>query len=318
MIMSKIAEAQEILKALGLPEQQQNEMSALTLLALCGIREDDEWSDAKRESKGISNDIMVFVNENYKQESPYAPNTRETFRRHVLHQFVQAGIARYNPDNPELPVNSPKAHYALTDETVDVIRAFGTEAWNDRLQMFAEGVAALRDRYADERNMRRIPLVVDGEELRLSPGAHNQLQAEVVNEFAPRFAPGGKLLYMGDTEDKDLYVKEDALSSLRLPVTEHSKLPDIIISDDRRGWLFLIEVVTSHGPISAKRLIELEEFTKDCPYGIVHVTAFPDNKEFRKHVGDIAWETEVWLADAPEHMIHFNGDRFIGPRKGVE
>lgn len=155
-------------------------------------------------------------------------------------------------------------------------------------------------------------------ELRLSPGAHNQLQAEVVNEFAPRFAPGGKLLYMGDTEDKDLYVKEDALSSLRLPVTEHSKLPDIIISDNRKGWLFLVEVVTSHGSISAKRLIELEEFTKDCPYGIVYVTAFPDNKEFRKHAGDIAWETEVWLADAPEHMIHFNGDRFIGPRKGVE
>lgn len=144
---------------------------------------------------------------------------------------------------------------------------------------------------------------------------HNQLQADVINEFAPRFAAGGKLLYIGDTEDKDLYVNTDGLNNLNLPITEHSKLLDIIISDELKEWLFLIEAVNSHGPISSKRLIELEEFTKDCPFGIVYVTAFPDNKEFRRHVGDIAWETEVWLADAPDHMIHFNGDRFIGPKR---
>lgn len=127
--------------------------------------------------------------------------------------------------------------------------------------------------------------------------------------------PGGKLLYIGDAEDKDLYVNTAGLEALKLPITEHSKLPDIVISDEKRGWLFLLEVVTSHGPVSAKRVVELEEFTKDCPYGIVYVTAFPNAKEFKKHVDDIAWETEVWLSDTPDHMIHFNGDRFIGPRK---
>lgn len=127
--------------------------------------------------------------------------------------------------------------------------------------------------------------------------------------------PGGKLLYIGDAEDKDLYVDTAGLEALKLPITEHSKLPDIVISDEKRGWLFLIEVVTSHGPVSAKRVVELEEFTKECPYGIVYVTAFPNAKEFKKHEDDIAWETEVWLSDTPDHMIHFNGDRFIGPRK---
>ena len=112
-----------------------------------------------------------------------------------------------------------------------------------------------------------------------------------------------------------MYVDNEGLEALSLVITEHSKLPDVIISDEAQGWLFLIEVVTSHGPVSAKRMIELEEFTKDCPYGIVYVTAFPNAKEFKKHVTDVAWETEVWLADTPGHMIHFNGDRFIGPRK---
>ena len=313
--MGKIIEAQEILKAMGLPSQQQNEMSALTLLALCEIKEDDSWTNASRGSKRLTKDIMAFVNENYKNDSPYAPNTRETFRRQVLHQFVQAGIVNYNPDIPDLPVNSPKAHYALTEEALDVIKAYGTSEWDSKIQQFSIETPFLRNRYAEERDMYKIPLIVEGKEYLLSPGAHNELQAAVITEFAPRFAAGGRLLYFGDTEDKNLHIETEILNELELPITEHSKLPDIIIYDSRREWLFLIEVVTSHGPISAKRLIELEDFTKDCPCGIVYVTAFPDNKEFRKHSGNIAWETEVWLANAPDHMIHFNGDRFIGPRK---
>lgn len=313
--MSKIAEAQEILKALGLPSAQQNDMSALTLLALCSIKEDTPWADATRTSQHITKEIMAFVNENYKADAPYAPNTRETFRRQVLHQFIQAGVANYNPDEPTLPVNSPKAHYAITEEALEVAKSYGTKNWDSRTQQFAVEYEILRDRYAAERDMHRIPLVIEGNEYYLSPGAHNEVQAAVVEEFAPRFAPGGKLLYIGDTEDKDLYVNAAGLEALSLPITEHSKLPDIVISDDKRGWLFLIEVVTSHGPMSAKRVIELEEFTKNCPFGIVYVTAFPNAREFKKHVDEIAWETEVWLSDTPDHMIHFNGDRFIGPRK---
>lgn len=313
--MGKINEAQTILKALGLPDAQQNEMSALTLLALCGIKEYMSWTDATRSSQGITKDIMAFVNDNYKASSPYAPNTRETFRRHVLHQFVQASVANYNPDNPSLPVNSPKAHYSITPEALEVVQSFGTNDWKTVVERFECEVVTLREKYAAERDMHRIPLIIDGNEYYLSPGEHNELQAAVVEEFAPRFAPGGKLLYMGDTEDKDLYVNSSALETLHIPISEHSKLPDIVISDEKRGWLFLIEVVTSHGPMSAKRLVELEDFTKDCPYGIVYVTAFPDAKAFKKHIDEIAWETEVWLSDAPDHMIHFNGDRFIGPRK---
>lgn len=313
--MSKITEAQEILKALGLPAAQQNEMSALVLLALCSIKEDTPWAKAKRASQRITKEIMAFVNDNYKAESPYAPNTRETFRRQVLHQFVQASVANYNPDDPTLPVNSPKAHYAITPEALTVVQGYGKAEWKNKVEKFAQETTMLREKYAAERDLHRIPLIIEGNEYYLSPGAHNEVQSAVVEEFAPRFAPGGKLLYIGDAEDKDLYVDTAGLEALKLPITEHSKLPDIVISDEKRGWLFLIEVVTSHGPVSAKRVVELEEFTKDCPYGIVYVTAFPNAKEFKKHVDDIAWETEVWLSDTPDHMIHFNGDRFIGSRK---
>lgn len=312
--MTKIEQAQQVLEAMGLPEAQRNEMSALTLLALCGLKKSTPWSEATAEKCGVSNEIMAFVNENYKKKTPYAPNTRKTFRRNVLHQFVQAAVARYNPDEPDLPVNSPKAHYRLSLEALEVVKAYETSEWKEKVEEFIAQAGKLKEKYEKEREMLRTPLVINGQEFFLSPGEHNEVQAKVVNEFAARFVPGGKLLYIGDTEDKNLYVDRERLVALNLPITEHSKLPDIIIADDEKEWLFLIEVVTSHGPISPKRMVELEDFTENCKYGKVYVTAFPDAKEFRRHVADIAWETEVWLADVPDHMIHFNGDRFIGPR----
>lgn len=203
----------------------------------------------------------------------------------------------------------------ITEEALAVVKSYGKRSWKKKVEKFVQDTVLLREKYAAERDMHRIPLIIESNEYYLSPGTHNEVQAAVVEEFAPRFAPGGKLLYIGDTEDKDLYVNVAGLEALNLPITEHSKLPDIVISDDKHGWLFMIEVVTSHGPVSAKRVVELEDFAKDCPYGIVYVTAFPNAKEFKKHIDNIAWETEVWLSDTPDHMIHFNGDRFIGPRK---
>lgn len=311
--MSKLEEAQDILKQLGLPPAQYNEMAALTFLALCGIKEGDKWPKATRRSLGVTKGIMSFVNENYGKY--YAPNTRETFRRNVLHQFVQARVANYNPDKPNLPVNSPSAHYAISAELLDVIKTYNTTKWKKSLAEFTSKVGKLTETYLKDREMTQIPVKIsDGVELFLSAGKHNEVQAAIVEKFAPRFANGGTLLYLGDTAKKDLYVDEEALKELGIPLDQHSKLPDVIIHDKERNWLFLIEAVTSHGPVSPKRILELEEFLKDCKIGKVYVTAFPDMAEFKKHSSNIAWETEVWLTELPDHMIHFNGDRFMGPR----
>ncbi len=155
---------------------------------------------------------------------------------------------------------------------------------------------------------------LNGKELKLSAGKHNILQAAIVQHFASRFINNGVVLYLGDTANKNLYLDETVLNELGIPIDQHSKLPDVVIFDKEKRWLFLIEAVTSHGPVSPKRLLELEEFLKNCKVGKVYVSAFPDFSEFKKHSTNIAWETEVWLMDAPDHMIHFNGDKFIGPR----
>lgn len=311
--MTKIMEAQAILHELGLPNAQQNEISAYTLLALCNIKEGDNWSNAEQQSLGVSKGIMSFISTNYQRE--YAPNTRETLRRQVLHQFVQAGIADYNPDFPGLPVNSPKAHYALSAIALETIKTYKTKKWSRALRSFKEQVGELNDKYSKGRGMTRVPLhLPDGVIILLSPGKHNEVIAAIVEEFASRFAQGSVLLYLGDTENKDIILNKDKLESLGIPINEHSKLPDVVIFDESKNWLYLIEAVTSHGPMSPKRVFELEILLADCKAGKIYVSAFPDFSEFKRHTNNIAWDTEVWIMEFPEHMIHFNGDRFLGPR----
>ncbi len=312
--MGKIEEAKAILKELGLPPAQQNEISACTLLALAGIKKNGKWSQAKRQSLHVTKGIMKFVNSNYGKT--YAPNTRETFRRQVLHQFYQAGIAEYNPDDNTLPTNSPNAHYALAERVAAVLREYGTAKWTRAVKKLRQENGALTDRYDRKRELQRIPITLpNGKKLHLSPGSHSMVQAAILKEFAPRFAGGAQVLYLGDTAKKNLVMEKGRLEELGIIINEHDKLPDVILFNPNKGWLFLIEAVTSHGPMNPKRVMELEKIFGKSKLGKVYVTAFPGRAEFRRHEYDIAWETEVWISSEPDHMIHYNGDKFFGPRK---
>jgi type II restriction enzyme len=307
--LRRIKEAQKILASLGLPKAQCNEISALTLLALAKVGMRTPWSAAEAPRLRI-HDVLTFAETEYRHK--YAENTREVVRRQVIHQFEQARIVERNPDDPSLPINSPATHYALTDEVLALIRSFNTPAWSVQLTEVLGKRATLREIYAKERQIRLVPVrTPDGKTLHLSPGKHNKLEAAVVEEFAPRFAPGAFLLYLGDAAKKEFYLHRETLSKLKVPVDEHGKLPDVVLYDPDANRLFLVEAVTSHGPVSPKRLYELEELLSDVDVIRVYVSAFPDFKEFKSHAAEIAWETEVWIQESPDHLIHFNGDKFL-------
>jgi adenine-specific DNA-methyltransferase len=310
---NKIDEALEILKALGMPKSQHNERSALTLLALADLKPDNAWNDLKRPLIGIT-PIMDYIRDHYGKD--YAPNTRETIRRQTMHQFVEAGIALYNPDEPDRPVNSPKACYQISEQAYEVVLAFGSPEWKSRLDTFLKNQKNLAEKWAKHREMQMIPVqVAEGQKIKLSPGAHSELIKQIITEFAPRFAPNSELIYVGDTEDKIGFFEEKKLSKLGVTIDQHGKIPDVVLYFPEKNWLLLIESVTSHGPMDAKRHNELSEVFSGSNSGLVFVTAFPDRNTMGKYLSDISWETEVWCADAPTHLIHFNGDRFLGPHE---
>jgi len=310
-VQEKINEALSIVKALGLPRGQHNERSALTLLAILNQTPEGTWQDAERPLIGIT-PIMEFCREHYGKE--YAPNTRETFRRQTMHQFVDAGIATYNPDKPDRPVNSPKACYQISPEAFDVVVTFGTDKWDKTLSAYLKDQPTLAARYANEREMQMIPVeIANGHEIALTPGGHSHLIKEIITEFAPRYAPGSEVIYVGDTGDKIGYFQRERLSAMGVNVDKHGKMPDVVLYYPEKGWLLLVEAVTSHGPVDAKRHAELSTLFESAKPGLVFVTAFPDRATMAKYLAEISWETEVWVAEAPTHMIHFNGERFLGP-----
>lgn len=306
-----IEAAHQVIISLGLPRAQQNERSALCLLALLNLTPGKAWADAESPLIGIT-PIMDWARAHYDKE--YAPNTRETFRRQTMHQFCDAGIALYNPDKPDRPVNSPKAVYQIEPAALVLLRTFGTHIWHDALIAYLAERETLIARYAKERKQNRVPVeIAPGKEITLSPGEHSELIRAIIEDFAPRFAPGSVLVYAGDTGDKWGYFDAALLAALGVDVDSHGKMPDVVLHDIARNWLLLVESVTSHGPVDGKRHAELAKLFAGSAAGLVYVTAFPNRAIMARYLGEIAWETEVWVAEAPSHLIHFNGVRFLGP-----
>ena len=307
-MMSKIDDALTILTLMGIPKAQQNDRSALTFLAVLDVRKRTSWKNAS-ERPIIIHDIMGFIKENY--GVTYAENSRETIRRQTLHQFEQAGIVIRNRDDPTLPTNSPKNNYTITPEALSVIRAYGTPEFNRELSHFTADHGKLIEKYAGRKREHDLSVTLNDEILTLTAGSHNELQIAILRDLYPRFFAKAELLYLGDAANKMLKINEKLVEELHFPLTQHDKLPDIVFYDRTRHVLFLIEAVTSHGPMSPKRLHELTELLSKSGIRQIYISAFPTKKEFKKYLDETAWETEVWLADEPDHMIHLNGPKFL-------
>ncbi|MDO5750208.1 MAG: BsuBI/PstI family type II restriction endonuclease [Rothia sp. (in: high G+C Gram-positive bacteria)] len=308
---NRIEEARIILELIGMDAERSNVRSALVLLALADLTAESTWQESQNPMLGTAA-IIKFIEEHY--DKGYAPNSRETIRRFTLHQFIEVALVEENPDNPTRPKNSPKWNYRLTGHALSLLKTFGTDSWDTSLKSYITEIPGLQAKYKSSREMARIPLTLpNGEDFSLSPGGQNILIKSIVDDFCPRFTPGGQILYIGDADSKWALFENNKLQELGIHVDKHGKMPDLIVYIPERNWLVLLEAASSHGPVDAKRQDELATLFANSTAGLVYVSCFPDRKEYRKYVDKIAWESEVWCADHPTHMIHYNGERFLGP-----
>jgi hypothetical protein len=311
----KLKEAVDILTALAFRPKQCNEMAGDVLLALLDLERATPWSGASSPLRGIT-PIIEFIAQSYRVR--YAPNTRETIRDEAVKYFVEAGMVLRNPDNPSRPTNSGNTVYQVEPSALALFRSFGTSAWETNLADYVGGRSRLRGEIERARTLARIPVrLPNGERVTLSPGGQNPLIKLVIEEFCARFAPGATVVYIGDAESKFLHLDAVYLESLGVVIAPSGKMPDVVVHDTRRNWLLLIEAVTSAGPVDGKRRKELKDLFQGCKAGLVFVTAFVDRTAFSRFTGQIAWETEVWWASEPDHILHFNGERFLGPYPDV-
>lgn len=317
----KILEAVEILDQLGIPLEKYNqkqwrrvERLALVLLALSDIHPNQSWSRAKSKNDCISTttrEIIDFINQYYSESM--SSGSYDDFKRKeidflMLDSIVVSGFIE------RTAVNDSRSGYAICPIHIEAIRKFGTPDWDQAVKNILAEKLTLRQKLNSSRNLAMISITLPrGLNLSFTPGSHNVLQKEIIEQFLPRYGFGCEVLYIGDSADKYLYLDRETLVSLDFPEPSHEELPDIVTFSENKGWIYLIEAVTSHGEISQIRKLELERITQNCRHPVIYVTAFLDRTTYKKYCAELAWETEVWIASDPDHLIHLNGSKFLGP-----
>ncbi len=320
-IQFRVNEALEILEALGVPLEgltpRRLEKMAKAFLAVAGLQAKTSWADAKDSSDGrqlLSRQVIAVMNLHWGEA--IADSSYDDIRRKDLVLPVAALVVLNSAKNPDANTNDGTRGFALNPTAAKAIRAFGAPQWAEEVAAFLQGRQSLAAQLLRERNLARIPVQIkEGLSLTFSPGAHNVLQKQVIESFLPIFGFGAQVLYVGDTANKSLFVDHAGLAELAFFELAHDKLPDVVAYSKTKNWLYLIEAVTTVNPISELRRRTLALLTAQCKADVIYVSAFADRSSYRKFAHDIAWETEVWMADAPEHMIHFNGDKFLGPHR---
>lgn len=306
--------AEDLLFSLGMDKERSNDRSAMTFLALANVRPGTDWTTATN-AMYTTRQIMDWIRD--QMGVAYAPNTRETIRRFTLHQFIAGGIVQYNADDPDRPTNSPRNNYRITPPLLPVIRAIDTPEYPELLAEFLGGIKTWNQQVAERREMNRVPVCMpDGTKMTLSAGGQNVLIKQMVEEFCPRFVPGGVVLYIDDTDKALGGIVDDILQALGIEIPEHGKAPDLIVWDRDNNWVFMMEACSTHGPVDVMRKHELRTLFAGIGAPVVFVSCFPDRSVMRRYLTDLAWETEAWCADTPDHMVHLDGARFLGPYEG--
>lgn len=317
-VVRLMEQAIDMLVSVGIPIADKTERGlekmAMAFMAVAGVT--SKWSEASDARFLKTRDVIVFINQNFGEN--ISSGSYDDIRRKDLKLLVLADLVLNSSNKPNAATNDPTRSYSLSSDFKDLIQSYGTKAWKGNLAKFKESRENLEDLLARKRTILKVPVKLPGGvELELSAGQHNDLQKAIIEEFLPRYGQGCEVLYIGDTANKLLFINEDKLKALHFFELAHDELPDIIAYDAQKNWLYLIEAVHSSGSISEVRMLELKRLTAACTAEIVYATAFLTKAEFRKWATEIAWETEVWIAENPDHLIHFNGDKFLGPYKRV-
>ena len=289
----------------GMTERQRTK-TAMDFLALANMRRGKKWPDAADVTtvKLGTREIIAYVNRHFGEK--ISRGSYDDIRRKDLKPLIQAGVVEHS--KPESARNDPGRGYGLSARYCKAVRAFGTPEWSGMLS----GVAKVPKPPAGPKRMAvEIP---DREHVYLSLGDHNILQKRIIEDMMPVFCPRDTgILYLGDSARKQIINEGEKLGQLGFAEVGHGLLPDVVAYSKAKDWIYLIEAFNTSNPISDTRKADMEKLTEKCTAKVIFITAFLDRTAFRKEIANIAWATDVWLADTPEHMIHFDGTRFLEP-----
>jgi len=317
-IRKLINETLYILETFGIPVNatpRRLEKMAIAFLACGDIKKLSDFKTIKdlKDGYGLkTRDIISYVNKHFNED--ISSGSYDDIRRKDLKLLTVAEIILQS--SPNSATNDSTRSYSINPFYAELIKTHDSKDWYKAVAEKLKNIEPLSQKLKRQRKLNKVDVTLpSGSKLVFSAGEHNDLQKAIIEDFLPRYGFGASVLYVGDTSKKYLHLEKRALEELNFFKLSHEELPDVIAYSKSKNWLYLIEAVHSSGPISELRLLQLQKLTKNCKADIVYVTAFLDRPKFRQYISEIAWETEVWIADNPDHLVHFNGDKFLGPYK---
>ena len=313
-----IREALFIMQSLGLPideyTDRKKEKAAMALLAVANVKKSTEWKKMKCANDDYSvttKEIIEF--DNTYLEDNISPGSYDYVLRDDLKQLLIAEVVIKS--KPGANISNPTRGYKISVEYAKLIRNYGQPDWLKQVESFNKMHPSYKDRLNPTRDIPKIPVTTaDGSVFMLKEGEHNIIQKLVIEEFLSRFGNSATLLYLGDSDNKfQVCFEKEKLKDLGFLDITQGKLPDIVAYSESKDWIYMIEAYHTSNPITPERKLELKKVMGASASKGVFVTAFENITSYRTCSEELAWETEIWIATEPDHMIHRNGSRFLGP-----
>lgn len=247
----------------------------------------------------------------------YADTTRESIRDETLREgLVDVGAVVLRND---LATTSSYPRYALQRDFAALFDprlqgedlAKSTEDWaRSHLNALALARMALIRRGATALEGEVSVTLPNRSVRRLAQGPSSVLIKAVVEEFLPRFLYAPAVVLLSESRTKIVVQEKALIEALGLRIETDRLLPDLIALDTQLGreLLLFVEVVATDGPVTPSRKKALEAMAEEAHFTadkLAFVTVYldRDHATFRKTFGSLAWNTLVWLASEPEHII---------------
>lgn len=313
-----ILDALQILVALGIPiddlTERQKEKMAMAFLAVGDVKSSAGWKKIKDSNNTYAvttREIIDYHNKNF--EERISRGSYDDIRRKDLARLVLASIVVNS--KPGSNNSNPTRGYRINSEYSRIIRNYGQVDWFAQVEAFNKMHPTYKERISTKRELPKLKVCTsDGKEIFLNDGEHNAIQKQIIEEFLPRFGYGATILYCGDSDNKyGLIFEQDKLTELGFLDLKQNILPDVVAYSSEKDWIYLIEAYHTSNPITPQRKMELSQVMGTSVNKAVFVTAFENNSVYKNCPEELAWETEIWIATEPDHMIHRNGYRFMGP-----
>ena len=305
----------DVFQLIGIPVDNTDrklERMAKACLAVGKIKKDFSEACSFEDGFTRTRDIIAFENEYLGED--ISSGSYDDIRRQDLKLLVEAGIIVNSSSTEEQATNNPSRGYGLSTSFANLLHSFGSSRWEILLNEFRKETKSLKEELERRRDLQKVPVTLpNGKTIVLSYGEHNNLQKAIIEVFLPLFGFGAEVLYVGDTKDKFLHLEKAELEKIKFFTLEHEELPDVVAYSREKNLLYLIEAYHSTGEWDEIRVRKVKRKLEEsgCTANIIFFTAFENKNIFKQKAKDIAWETEVWIADSPEHLVHFNGYKFL-------